>query len=72
VVFYSSLLFIGRLGVEHKLQIVIAVRNLHIYPTQLLAGGAAPPELLKAKQVVIKLQRRIKRADEHADMRYVS
>src|SRR5258708_18875505 len=64
----SRLSSIKRLGVKHQLEIVVTIRDPHVDPTQFLAGCAAPPELLEAKDIAIEFHGRLERAHQHTDM----
>src|SRR5882757_8632902 len=70
MILYAKLFGIRRLGVKHEFEIIVAIRNSHIYPTEHFPGRTAPPELLEAKNISIEFRCRLQRADRHTHMRY--
>src|SRR5882757_8382540 len=46
---------VGRIAVQHELNIVLSIRNPHIDPAQLLGIRASAPRLLKAQYLAVKV-----------------
>jgi len=62
--------FVGRgeVAVEHELDVVFAVGNAHVDPTQHRSFGAATPELAEAEEIAVELDRLLAGADEEAEV----
>jgi hypothetical protein len=48
---------VGRIAVEHELNIVVSIRNAHIDPAQLLWIRPAAPRLFESQYVAVKVYR---------------
>ena len=58
----------GKIAVEHELDVVLAVGDAHVDPTEHGSFGAAAPELAEAEEVAVEGDGFCAVADEKAEM----
>src|SRR5437868_3669396 len=66
VIFRAEL--IGRIAIEHELNIIIPIGNLHVDPAQLLRIRASAPRLFETQHVPVKLNRLLAIPDQKSQM----
>ena len=50
----TALVRCGKVAVEHELDVVVAIRDAHVDPTEDCTFGTAAPELAEAEEVAIE------------------